>query len=112
MNWEIFWSVLFALLVAMSLFTFVFLATHRKKADELLRITLADYEDFLRGERHVKECEDAAGDKYPESNDYFNALKAIRGLHYEYRQTLTGEDFSVQIADGKRLQEKFMGDDK
>ena len=108
MNWEVFWSFLFALLVALSIFTLVF-TRHR---DRLLRITLADYEDFLQGERYVQECKDEearkADDRSPD--EYFEARRVIRGLHLEYRQSFTGEDFSAEIAEGKRLQEKFMGE--
>ena len=110
MNFEIFWSVLSGTLFA----AFIVAVILRPRLDRLLRITLADYEDFLRGERYVQECKDEEAKKYDDRSpdEYFDAQSVIRGVHFENRQTFTGEDFSEQIAEGKWLQEKFMEGDE
>ena len=97
MNWEIFWSVLFALIVALSLFT-LDLKRHRKEQNRLLRITLADYVDYKRENRRYDRSQiDHAPDSPESEQAEMNRART--------REWFTGEDMADHIKDLKNHQE-------
>jgi len=88
------------------------LELHRRKSDIYLRMTLADYEEFLRGEQHVKQALEKANKQYAEAEfeTYMAAEHVVTGLHLEYRQEFTGEDLSIEIAEVEESRKLLFGD--
>jgi len=105
-----FWEILFAGLIVAGLMLFGLQATlkeHRQKTDSNLRIALADYRVFLRGESYVREVREKVEGQVDDGGiDYFEGEKIISGIYCQERQRFTGEDLSEQIASMEEIQEK------